>query len=159
MDLPVYNATSCPENVTDLDKRSKEINCTKENPYMCLPNRDLTEILEICHHEPQKGLSPGEKTDTIKPLNLHIVHIFHACLIFILFYLFQMQVYVFFWIHGTTLALVCTDADIFQKAVQLHGMNHMHVSFKIDLKINSAIYVTFASDIGPTSCVVNLYLF
>lgn len=100
---------------------------------MCLPNKDLTELLEICHHEPFRGLSPGEKTDATL---LHIVLIFHgASLLNYLFYkllidmLFQIQVYVFIWTHGTTLALVCTDANIFWKAVQLHGMNLWHVSF------------------------------
>lgn len=62
-DYIVYNATSCPITKPDILKRSKAINCTEKNPYMCLPNKDLTELLEICHHEPNKGLSPGKKKD------------------------------------------------------------------------------------------------
>lgn len=72
----MYNVTSCPDKV-DVLKRSKAINCTEKNPYMCLPNKDLTELLEICHHEPFRGSSPGEKTDATL---LHNVHIFHGCL-------------------------------------------------------------------------------
>ena len=128
----MYNVTSCPNKV-DVLKRSKAINCTEKNPYMCLPNKDLTELLEICHHEPFRGSSPGEKTDATL---LHNVHIFHGCLtstIFILhavyWYVASKQVYVFIWTHGTTLVLVFTDANILWKAVQLHGMNHCHVSF------------------------------
>nr|XP_022305965.1 uncharacterized protein LOC111112627 isoform X3 [Crassostrea virginica] len=57
--LIVYKATSCPDNKADVLKRSKAINCTEKNPYVCLPNKDLTTLLEMCHYESNRGVSPG----------------------------------------------------------------------------------------------------
>lgn len=163
----MYTTTSCPENEIDILKRSKAINCTEENPYMCLPNKDRTDIFEICHHEGNKGLSPGKKTDT----NITHVQVFHVCLSskLLIYILFQMQVYVFIWIHATTLALVCTNVYILRKDVQQHGMNHMHVSFKfhkVDSKITESLlwsitiyYYGNVSVICCVSSVISLHLF
>lgn len=72
----MYNATSCPDNKDDFLNRSMAINCTEENPYMCLPNKGLTEILEICHHEPRKDLSPGKikMTQLVFILYIYFMH-------------------------------------------------------------------------------------
>lgn len=84
-----------------------------------------TSLLEACHQV--RKLTP--------PFYILYSYFTGASLLNYLFYkllidmLFQIQVYVFIWTHGTTLALVCTDANIFWKAVQLHGMNLWHVSF------------------------------
>ena len=31
--------------------RSSKFNCSEENPYMCFPNENLTELLEFCYHK------------------------------------------------------------------------------------------------------------
>lgn len=48
-DFPVYPTTACPTNQREWNKRSSAINCTEGNGYMCLPNEQLTELLEFCY--------------------------------------------------------------------------------------------------------------
>lgn len=42
----------CPRNETDWNQRFSAINCTKDNGYMCLPNENITELLEFCYKYP-----------------------------------------------------------------------------------------------------------
>lgn len=56
---PVYKTDSCPGNQTEWNKRSSVLNCTKHNGYMCLPNRDKTELLEFCYIKPKQTIPKG----------------------------------------------------------------------------------------------------
>lgn len=47
--FPVYSTKHCPRNKTEWNQRSSAINCTKDNGYVCLPNENITELLEFCY--------------------------------------------------------------------------------------------------------------
>lgn len=47
--FPVYSTKQCPRNKTEWNQRSSAINCTKDNGYVCLPNENITELLEFCY--------------------------------------------------------------------------------------------------------------
>lgn len=48
-DFRVYTAEFCPKNQTEWNERSSAINCTESNGYMCLPNENITKLLEFCY--------------------------------------------------------------------------------------------------------------
>lgn len=48
-EFPVYTTHMCPRNETEWSQRSSSINCTKSNSYICIPNENLTELLEFCY--------------------------------------------------------------------------------------------------------------
>lgn len=48
-EFPVYSTEFCPRNQTEWDERLSAINCNASNGYMCLPNRELTQLLEFCY--------------------------------------------------------------------------------------------------------------
>uniref|UniRef100_A0A8W8NYJ4 Novel STAND NTPase 3 domain-containing protein n=1 Tax=Magallana gigas TaxID=29159 RepID=A0A8W8NYJ4_MAGGI len=50
--FPVYSTKHCPRNQTEWNERSSAINCTTENGYVCLPNENITELLEFCYTYP-----------------------------------------------------------------------------------------------------------
>ncbi|XP_061193693.1 uncharacterized protein LOC133201921 [Saccostrea echinata] len=47
--FPVYTTTSCPRSQSEWRNRSSTLNCTKSNGYMCIPNENITELLEFCY--------------------------------------------------------------------------------------------------------------
>lgn len=49
--FPVYSTRICPKNEAEWNKRSSALNCSELNGYMCLPNQQLTELLEFCYRE------------------------------------------------------------------------------------------------------------
>lgn len=51
-DFPVYTTESCPRDEIEWKKRSDTINCTEDNGYLCLPNENITELLEFCYKYP-----------------------------------------------------------------------------------------------------------
>lgn len=51
-DFPVYSTQLCPRNETEWNQRSTAINCTEKNGYVCLPNENITELLEFCYVYP-----------------------------------------------------------------------------------------------------------
>lgn len=51
-EFPVYSTEVCPRNQTEWNARSSAINCTSNNGYMCIPNRELTKLLEFCYVHP-----------------------------------------------------------------------------------------------------------
>lgn len=59
-DFPVYSTKFCPRNQREWNKRSSDINCTKNNGYMCLPNKELTELLEFCYKERRIPIENGK---------------------------------------------------------------------------------------------------
>ncbi|XP_052695771.1 uncharacterized protein LOC128174201 [Crassostrea angulata] len=48
-EFPVYSTKSCPRNATEWNERSSAINCTEDNGYLCLPNENITQLLEFCY--------------------------------------------------------------------------------------------------------------
>lgn len=59
-DFPVFSTKECPGNQAEWEKMASAINCTDNNGYMCLPNENLTDLLEFCYIYPrilvQKGI-------------------------------------------------------------------------------------------------------
>ncbi|XP_062614695.1 uncharacterized protein LOC134276459 [Saccostrea cucullata] len=51
--FPVYNTTSCPSNQSEWRNRSSDLNCTESNGYMCIPNENITQLLEFCYRYPR----------------------------------------------------------------------------------------------------------
>lgn len=49
----LYTTKSCPKNEIEWKKRSEALKCSKERGYMCLPNAQFTELVELCHIYPQ----------------------------------------------------------------------------------------------------------
>lgn len=47
--FPVYTTALCPRNKAEWKERSSGFNCTKESSYACLPNEDITVLLEFCY--------------------------------------------------------------------------------------------------------------
>lgn len=47
--FPVYSTKHCPRNQTEWNQRSSAIHCSKDNGYVCLPNENITGLLEFCH--------------------------------------------------------------------------------------------------------------
>lgn len=64
--FPVYLTSSCPKNETGWKERASAINCTAQHGYLCLPNENLTELLEFCYTEPRIWILKG----TWKPLGI-----------------------------------------------------------------------------------------
>lgn len=48
-EFPVYITDSCPRNHEERIERSSVINCSEDFGYMCIPNKELTELLEFCY--------------------------------------------------------------------------------------------------------------
>nr|XP_022310066.1 uncharacterized protein LOC111115574 [Crassostrea virginica] len=50
-EFPVYTTTTCPRNEFEFEARSNKTNCTETTSYMCLPNHNMTELLEFCYYD------------------------------------------------------------------------------------------------------------
>lgn len=59
-EFPVYSTEVCPRNQTEWNTRSSAINCTENNGYMCIPNRELTKLLEFCYTQPFTWIQAGK---------------------------------------------------------------------------------------------------
>lgn len=57
--FPVYSTSFCPRSKTEWENRSNAINCTARSGYMCMPNENLTELLEFCYTEPGLWILKG----------------------------------------------------------------------------------------------------
>lgn len=55
----VYTTKLCPRNTTEWLERSTALNCTWRNAYMCVPNENITELLEFCYSLPQIQIGKG----------------------------------------------------------------------------------------------------
>lgn len=51
-EFPVYSTDFCPRNETEWKEKSKVLNCTEQKGYTCLPNENLTKLLEFCYTDP-----------------------------------------------------------------------------------------------------------
>ncbi|XP_078310475.1 uncharacterized protein LOC144618392 [Crassostrea virginica] len=47
--FPVFTTESCPKNETEWEARSAVFFCQGESSYACLPNENITELLEFCY--------------------------------------------------------------------------------------------------------------
>ena len=47
--FPVYTTETCPRNETEWEARSAVFFCRGESSYACLPNENITELLEFCY--------------------------------------------------------------------------------------------------------------
>lgn len=61
--FPVYSTKHCPRNQADWNERSIAINCTEENGYVCLPNENITVLLEFCYIHPFILIQEGKYTE------------------------------------------------------------------------------------------------
>lgn len=50
---------SCPKNHTEWQERYTALNCTQSNTYMCIPDENITELLEFCYSGPQLMVVKG----------------------------------------------------------------------------------------------------
>lgn len=58
--FPVYSTRKCPKNETEWNRKSSALNCSQLNGYMCLPNQQLTELLEFCYRERKIRIQEGK---------------------------------------------------------------------------------------------------
>lgn len=63
---PVYTTEVCPKNLIEWKERSSALNCNQTNAYMCVPNENITELLEFCYSGPQIRIVKGKNNLTIK---------------------------------------------------------------------------------------------
>lgn len=61
-EFPVYTTEFCPRNEPEWNERSSAINCTEDNGYLCLPNENVTELLEFCYIYPFILIQEGKST-------------------------------------------------------------------------------------------------
>lgn len=47
--FPVYTTKSCPRTEPEWCERSVALNCNETNGYMCIPNEEITALLEFCY--------------------------------------------------------------------------------------------------------------
>lgn len=57
--FPVHTTESCPKNELEWLERSLALNCNKTNGYMCIPNEDITTLLEFCYYKPKVIIPKG----------------------------------------------------------------------------------------------------
>lgn len=58
-EFPVYSTKFCPRNQTEWNERSSAISCNESNGYLCLPNENITELLEFCYIHPFIWIQEG----------------------------------------------------------------------------------------------------
>lgn len=56
----MYSTKFCPKNQMEWNLRSSAINCTDTNGYMCIPNENITELLEYCYIHRQIPIEEGK---------------------------------------------------------------------------------------------------
>lgn len=57
--FPVYTTESCPKSNTEWLERSSSLQCNETNGYMCIPNEEITMLLEFCYHLPKTIIPKG----------------------------------------------------------------------------------------------------
>lgn len=56
----VHPTESCPKNRSEMDERSLALNCTEINGYTCLPNENITVLLEFCYKRARIPVTKGK---------------------------------------------------------------------------------------------------
>lgn len=59
--FPVYPTEFCPRNQVEWNGRSSAINCNVTNGYMCVPNKNLNQLLEFCYKGPFLWIPEGNR--------------------------------------------------------------------------------------------------
>lgn len=57
--FPVYTTESCPTSQAEWNERSTALNCTQSNAYMCVPDENISKLLEFCYSLPQIQIQKG----------------------------------------------------------------------------------------------------
>ncbi|XP_078312031.1 uncharacterized protein LOC111136086 [Crassostrea virginica] len=57
--FPVYTTETCPRNETEWEERSAVFFCRGDSSYACLPNENITELLEFCYPLEVISIHPG----------------------------------------------------------------------------------------------------
>lgn len=70
----VYSTEFCPRNGTEWFQRSSDLNCTLRNGYMCMPNEELTTLLEFCYKKPNILIEKGKKQNKKRNLKDLVFH-------------------------------------------------------------------------------------
>lgn len=55
----VHTTKVCPTNQMEMDERSLALNCSKRNGYTCLPDKNLTVLLEFCYKRARIAVPKG----------------------------------------------------------------------------------------------------
>lgn len=80
--FPVFTTEVCPRNLTEWQERSSAFNCNKTNAYMCVPDENITELLEFCYSLPQirivKGIYILYYTACFYQIDVHY-YLYHDC--------------------------------------------------------------------------------
>lgn len=58
--FPVYTTEFCPRNQSEWNERSSSINCNDSNGYMCMPNENITQLIEFCFPAPFTWIEEGK---------------------------------------------------------------------------------------------------
>lgn len=59
--FPVYTTQFCPQNKTEWLQRSRDLNCTDRNGYICVPNEKFTLLMEFCYVKDTVAVPKGKK--------------------------------------------------------------------------------------------------
>lgn len=57
--FPVYTTASCPKNKAEWLMRSFVLNCTDQNGYMCIPDENITVLVEFCYTKNVQAIPKG----------------------------------------------------------------------------------------------------
>lgn len=84
----VFTTASCPKNHIEWKIRSNILNCTNRNGYMCLPNENITSLIEFCYSLYRVPIPKGKehirvlkKTIKINVQTVNITYIMYMTLI------------------------------------------------------------------------------
>uniref|UniRef100_A0A8W8M6C2 Uncharacterized protein n=1 Tax=Magallana gigas TaxID=29159 RepID=A0A8W8M6C2_MAGGI len=55
----VHTTKACPRNQSEMDERSLALNCTESNGYTCLPDKNLSVLLEFCYKRARIAVPKG----------------------------------------------------------------------------------------------------
>lgn len=58
-EFPVSTTKACPKNLTEWKERSNTLSCNTSNAYMCMPNQNITYLLEFCYSRGQIRILKG----------------------------------------------------------------------------------------------------
>lgn len=95
--FPVYTTESCPKSNTEWLERSSSLQCNKTNGYMCIPNEEITMLLEFCYRVPKTLIPKGKEGWQSTSSHYDLMQKFHSE--------FIIKVYNFVYTAGACLIL------------------------------------------------------
>lgn len=81
--FPVYTTQFCPKNKTEWLQRSRDLNCTDRNGYICVPNEKFTLLMEFCYVKDTVAVPKGfclflnKRSSAVDAYECQ--HFFHGC--------------------------------------------------------------------------------